>query len=57
MPIKFDMKSPIKFTGSILLTIASFSASCQSVDLSDLSTLQTGSIEIKSVAKDLSGNI
>ena len=40
------MKSSIKFTGGILLIIISFSACCQSVDLSDLSTLKTGSIEI-----------
>ena len=46
MQIKFDMKSPIKFTGGALLTIASFSANCQSVVLPDLSTVQTGSIEI-----------
>jgi hypothetical protein len=46
MQSKFDMKSPIKFTGSVLLTIASFSANCQSADLPDLSTVQTGSIEI-----------
>jgi hypothetical protein len=46
MQNKFDIKSAIKFTGSALLIISSFAAGSQSVDLSDLSTMQTGSIEI-----------
>jgi hypothetical protein len=46
MQNKFNIKSLIKFTGGALLIIASFSAGSQRVDLSDLSTLQTGSIEI-----------
>ncbi|WP_215326507.1 hypothetical protein [Polynucleobacter sp. JS-Mosq-20-D10] len=46
MQNKFDMKSPIQFTGGILFIIASFSAGSQSIDPSDQSTLQTGSVEI-----------
>ena len=46
MQNKFDIKSAIKFTGGTLLIIASSAAGSQSVDLSDLSTMQTGSFEI-----------
>jgi len=46
MQNKFDIKSAFKFMGGALLIIASFSAGSQGVDLSDRSTLQTGSIEI-----------
>jgi hypothetical protein len=46
MQNKFNMNSPMKFTGGILLMAASFSACCQGVNLSDLSTLQAGSVEI-----------
>jgi hypothetical protein len=48
------MKSLIKFTIGTLLIIASFSASCQIVDLSDLSTVQTGSVEITISPKEQS---
>jgi hypothetical protein len=46
MEDKLELKFPFKSIGGVLLIITSFSASCQSVDLSDISTLQTGSIEI-----------
>jgi len=46
MQNKFNMKSPIKFTGGVLFMIASFAASCQSVNVLDTSTLETGSVQI-----------
>jgi len=46
MQNKFNVKSLIQFAGGTLLIIASCSAGSQSVNLSDQSTVQTGSVEI-----------
>ena len=45
MQNKFNIKFLIKYLGGLLFIIASFSASCQSTDRSDVNALQTGSVE------------
>jgi hypothetical protein len=54
MQNKSNMNFLIKLTGAALLIIASFSACCQGVDLSDLSTLKAGSVEIVISSKEQS---
>jgi len=45
MQNKFNIKFLIKYLGGLLFIIASFSASSQSTDRSDVNALQTGSVE------------